>query len=145
MWINRLYFNISNFSNCPTTDTRDVNELGLVKFRTQADNNSQQICYYNRNKRDKTFSSFLAIRKQTPTDDKIFSIEKIIDDTTKNNTIYTDIGDELNNFSNDNVQFEQPVREISESDSRREEKDGSKRQFSDYDRRISKLSGFALK
>ena len=75
----------------------------------------------------------------------IFSIEKIIDDTTKNNTIYTDIGDELNDFSNDNVQFEQPVREISESDSRREEKDGSKRQYSDYDRRISKLSRFLLK
>ena len=33
----------------------------------------------------------------------IFSIEKIIDDTTKNNTIYTDIGDELNNLNNDNV------------------------------------------
>ena len=55
LWINHLYFNISNSSKkqCLTIDTRDVNELGPAKFRTQADNNSKQICYYNRNKTDK--------------------------------------------------------------------------------------------
>ena len=65
LWINRLYFNISNSSKkqCLTIDTRDVNELGLAKFRKEADNNSQPNCYYKRNKRDKTFNSFLAIRK----------------------------------------------------------------------------------
>ena len=30
-------------------DTRNVNELGLAKFRTQADNGTEQICYYNKN------------------------------------------------------------------------------------------------
>ena len=77
--INRLYFDISNSSNKQylTTDTRDANDLGPAICRTQADNNSEQICYYNRNKVDKTFNSFLAIRKQTLTGDKtIFSIEK---------------------------------------------------------------------
>ena len=80
----------------------------------------------------------MTVRKQTLIGEKIiFSIEKIIDDTTKNNTIYTDIGDELKDFNNGNVQFEQPVPGISESDSRREETDGTKRQHRDYDRRIS--------
>ena len=68
----------------------------------------------------------------------IFFIEKIIDNTTKNNTIYTAIGDELNDFNNDKVQFERPVRGISKRDSRREETDGTKRKCSNYDRRISR-------
>ena len=39
IWINRLYFEISNSRQkpCLTTDTRDVNDLGPGKFRTQAD------------------------------------------------------------------------------------------------------------
>ena len=49
LWINRLYFDISNSSKKQslTIDTRDVNDLGPAKFRTQADNNKEQICYYN--------------------------------------------------------------------------------------------------
>ena len=68
LWINWLYFDISNSSKkqCLTIDTRDNNDLGPAKFRTQADNNKEQICYYNRNKRDKNFNSLLAVRKQTP-------------------------------------------------------------------------------
>ena len=86
------------------------------------------------------------IRKQTLTGEKIKTyVEKIIDNTTKNNTIYTDIGDELNDFDNDNIQFEWPVLGISESDSRREEKDGTKQRYRDYDRQISKNPRFLPK
>ena len=141
MWINRLYFKISNSSKNQylAIDTRELNESGPAKFRTQADGNSQKICYYDGNKRGKTFNSFLAIRKQTLTGEKTnFSIEKRIENTTKKNTIYTDIGNELNNFNNDNVQFEQPVPGISESNTRREEIDETKRRYRDYDRQIRK-------
>ena len=141
MWINRLYFKISNSSKNQylAIDTRELNESGPAKFRTQADSNSQKICYYDGNKRGKTFNSFLAIRKQPLTGEKTnFSIEKRIENTTKKNTIYTDIGNELNNFNNDNVQFEQPVPGISESNTRREEIDGTKRRYRDYDRQIRK-------
>ena len=49
LWINRLYFNISgsNKKQCLTIDIRDVNDLGPSRFRTQADNNQEQICFYN--------------------------------------------------------------------------------------------------
>ena len=51
---------------------------------TQADSNQEQICYYNPNKRDTTFNSFLAMRKQTSTISEItFSIAKLIDKTNK--------------------------------------------------------------
>ena len=59
-WIDRLYFDISNSTKkqCLTIDTRDVNDLGPAKFRTQGDSSQEQICYYNRNKRDTSFNSF---------------------------------------------------------------------------------------
>ena len=46
LWINQLYFGISNSTQkqCLTIDTRDVNDPGLAKFRTQTDNNKEQIC-----------------------------------------------------------------------------------------------------
>ena len=48
------------------------------------------------------------VRKQTSTSEKIiFSNQKIIYNITKNNAVYSELGDELNNFNNDNVQFEQ--------------------------------------
>ena len=67
MWINRLYLEISNSTQtqCLTIDSRDVNDLGLAKFRRQADSDTEQICYYNRNKKDTSFHSFSSLRKET--------------------------------------------------------------------------------
>ena len=81
LWLNRLYFNISssNKKQCLTIDTRDVKDLGPARSRTQADNNMEQIFYYKRNKKGKTFNCFLALRKETSTTDKIiFSITNLI-------------------------------------------------------------------
>ena len=61
------------------------------------------------------------MRKQTSTGDKIiFSVVKIIDKTNRNDAIYTDISDELDEFNNDIVQFEQSVWGISENSTERE-------------------------
>ena len=61
------------------------------------------------------------MRKQTSTGDKIiFSVVKIIDKTNRNDAIYTDISDELDEFNNDIVQFEQSVWGISENSTGRE-------------------------
>ena len=40
----------SKLKQCLTVDTRDVNDLGPGKFRTQADSGTEQMCYYNRKK-----------------------------------------------------------------------------------------------
>ena len=42
---------------------RHVNNLGPSKFRTGAENKKKQICYFNYNKKDRTFNRFLAVRK----------------------------------------------------------------------------------
>ena len=94
LWLSRLYVNISssNKKQCLTIDTRDANDLGQARFRTQADNNKEQIYYYNRNKMDKTFNCFLSLRKRTSTIDKIFfSITNLGDKSNKKEDIYFEI------------------------------------------------------
>ena len=79
-----------------TIDTRDVNELGPAKRRTQADSRTEQICCCNRNKKDTCFNSFLAVRKETLSSFEInVSIVKVIDNTNRKNVIYSEISDEL--------------------------------------------------
>ena len=95
----------------------DANDIGPAKFRTEADSNQEQLCYYNRNKRDTSFNYFLAVRKQASTiSDITFSIVKLIDKTNKNTNIYFEINNELSDFNNDN--FKRPVQRISEGDNR---------------------------
>ena len=122
-WINRLYFDISNSTNkqCLTIDTRDINDVGPAKFRTEADNNKEQICYYKRNKKDTSFNSFFTLRKKTSSAGEIiFSIVNIIDKTNKNNNIYFEINDELSDIKNDGVRYNRKFRRISKGDTIRE-------------------------
>ena len=44
---------------------RLVNNLGPSKFRTGVENDKEQICCFDYDKRDRTFNRFLAVRKQT--------------------------------------------------------------------------------
>ena len=63
--INKLYFGITNSQekHCFIIDTRDVNSLGPDKFRTHADDDIKEVCYYDRNQTDTSFNSFLATRE----------------------------------------------------------------------------------
>ena len=115
IWINKLYFDISNskLKQCLTIDTREVNDLGPGKFRTQANSGTEQICYYNRNKKDTSFNSFLATRQETSSPSEInFSIVKVIDNVNKHDSINSDVSDKLRDFKNDIVQrtFQQHIR-----------------------------------
>ena len=80
IWLNRLYFQITNSKEkkCLTIDTRDVNELGSGKFRTSADNEQEQTCYFNRNKSDSHFTSYTSKRVQP--EKLLFSIVKVNSD-----------------------------------------------------------------
>ena len=67
------------------------------------------------------------MKKQTSTGDKIiFSIVKKIDKTNRNDAIYTDIIDELDQFNNDIAQFELSVQGISENSTGQEITDRTK-------------------
>ena len=104
VWLSRLYFNVSNSKQkqCLTIDTRD---LGPGKLKTQADHGMQQICYYNGNKSDTSFNSFLATRKQTSKEGAIkFSIDKVMANINSSDVSYLELGDELKNLNSGNIQ-----------------------------------------
>ena len=148
--INRLYFDMPNSTDkqCLTIDTRDINNLRPAKFRTQTDNNREQLCYYNRNKKDKSFNSFLAVRKQISEANKIiFSIVSLIDKTNRNNNTYFEINDELSDFNNDNVHHKRPIQQLGESDivrttDRKQQRRQQRQHTSRSDGRISKKPRF---
>ena len=62
-WLNRLYFEISNSGKkaCLSIDCRNFNSIGPSKYRTSAESDTRQICYYNQNKTDKLFNRFLSV------------------------------------------------------------------------------------
>ena len=119
IWLSKLYFDksASKQKQCLTVDTRTVKDLGPGKFRTQTDNGIKQICYYNRNKSDTSFNSFLSTRKQTSEKGAIkFSIDKVITNLNSSNVSYIELGDELKNIDNDN--FQSNLQQIGSGDTR---------------------------
>ena len=74
MWLNKLYFQISNSKEkqCLTVDTRDVNDLGPGKFRTSAENSFEQTCYFNKNNSDSRDKSY--VTKRVSQEKLVFSI-----------------------------------------------------------------------
>ena len=109
LWLNRLYFEISNSSKkqCPMIYIRHLKDLGLAKCRTGAKNDKEQVCYYNYYKKYKGFNRFLAARKQTSTDIIIFSIVNLIDKSKNHENTYFKVGDELREFHNVSIQPKQ--------------------------------------
>ena len=101
---------------CMTIDTRDVSNLGPPKFRIGTKNGKEQVCYYNRNKKDKVYNKFLAIRKETSANKIIFSIEKLIDDSNNTENIFYKIDGEQKEFDNDRGKFKRPIRGTGTSD-----------------------------
>ena len=85
------------------------------------------------------------MRKQTSTTSEIiFSIVNLIDKTNRNDNIYFEIGDGLNDFNNDNVQYKRPIQRVSESDIvRKTSTDGKQRQYATRnDGRVSEKPQF---
>ena len=78
VWLNKLYFQISNSKEKLrlTVDTRDVNELGPGKFRTSADNNLWQYCYFNRSNTDSRFRYYWSRRDNSNLDKLVFLIDE---------------------------------------------------------------------
>ena len=66
-------------------------------------------------KKDKVYNKFLAVRKEKSANEIIFSIEKLLDNPNKTETIFLKIDDELKEFENQKIdnrrgQFKRPIQ-----------------------------------
>ena len=109
-----------------TIDTRDVNKLGPGKFRTSADDGEEQVCYFNRNKSDTHFTSFVAKRILNRPQMLTFSVVKVNSDF---NLVNKSLEIELKNSladGNSKSQYQQSNREDFSNGRSKTEKDTRK-------------------
>ena len=111
VWLKRLYFQISNYKEkkCLTIDTREINELGPGKFRTDAQNDLEETCYFNRNKSDSHFMSCAAQRVSQ--ENFVFYIQKLNFDF---NSDHKSLEIDLNNSVSDGItkrQYQPTIKE----------------------------------
>ena len=88
LWLNRLYLEISNPKEkvCLTIDCRHLNSSGPAKYRTTAENDIEQLRYFNQRKKEKVFHKYFAKRIRTNNSNVIFQIDSLVD-TSKNDEI----------------------------------------------------------
>ena len=72
LWINRLYFDIANKKDYSCL-TIDCGKSGPAKYRTQADNNIQQTCFFSQKKKIGCLTGYNL--EPDNKDDLIFTIE----------------------------------------------------------------------
>ena len=100
-------------------DTRDVNDLGPAKFKTQAETIKSIFAIITERKEIELLilSCFLGSeKKKKATSEIICSIVYFIDKTKRNGNIYFEISNELSDFNNGNVQYKQLIQRVSEGD-----------------------------
>ena len=77
LWINRLYMSLSSESKhaCLTIDCIKTDP---AKYRTSAESNFEQFCYFVQNKKDGLFNKFLAKKDLQSKNPLVFKIDSVI-------------------------------------------------------------------
>ena len=97
--------------------TIDCRKAGLAKYRTNANSNLEQFCYFGQNKKGRLFNKFLAQRVDTGDNSLIFQIDSVINITKNSETKIFKPVEELkslakyNNGKNENSDSQQPAVE----------------------------------
>ena len=66
--------------------TIDCRKSGPAKYRTDADSNFEQFCYYGQNKKDRLFNKFLAKKVNQNEDLLVFQKNSVINVTENGET-----------------------------------------------------------
>ena len=95
LWINRLYFAIANEKKywCLTAD---CTESGPAKYRTDAENNLEQTCYYAQKKKDRLYNKFSTWNLNENSYDLTLTIDRVTKTLEKTRqTLYETTNDSL--------------------------------------------------
>ena len=81
MWLNRVFIDLANEDqrNCLTIDCSNVNKNGPGKYRTNADNPEEQVCYFNKASNDQVYYTFMSKRIKSGNFEKgiYFKIDRV--------------------------------------------------------------------
>ena len=82
--------------------TIDCRKSGPAKYRTDADSNFEQFCYYGQNKKDRLFNKFLAKKVNQNENLLVFQIDSVINVTKNGETKIYKAVQELKNLVKQN-------------------------------------------
>ena len=62
LWINKLFIELANGSEkiCLTIDSSEIDKNGPGRFRTEANNSEEEVCYFNADNNDQIFNVFMS-------------------------------------------------------------------------------------
>ena len=88
LWISRLFIELANRNDkvCLTLDCSNTNKDGPGRFRTEADNPDNQLCYFNSVNDEQVYNEFVSkrIKSSDPENDFHFEIVEVKSKTNKN-------------------------------------------------------------
>ena len=80
LWISRLFIKLANRNDkvCLTLDCSNTNKDGPGRFRTEADNSDNQLCYFNSVNDEQVYNEFVSkrIKSSDPENDFILKLLK---------------------------------------------------------------------
>ena len=89
--------------------TIDCRKSGPVKYKTNADSNFEQFCYYGQNKQDRFFNRFLARKVNQDEHLLVFKINSVINVTKNSETKMYKAVQELKNLVKQNKKMKEVV------------------------------------
>ena len=125
LWISRLFIELANRNDkvCLTLDCSNKNKDGPGRFRTDADNPDNQVCYFNSANDEQVYKEFVSERIKTPDSENDFHF-KIL---------------EVKSKTNKNISFDatNELRELNKNDTKRirgrvKTSFGREREIADY-------------
>ena len=88
LWISRLFIELANRNDkvCLTLDCYNTNRDGPGRFRSEADNSDNQLCYFNSANDEKVYNEFVSkcIKSSDPENNFYFEIVEVKNKTNKN-------------------------------------------------------------
>ena len=128
LWISRLFIELANRNDkaCLTLDCSNTNKDGPGRFRTDADNPDNQVCYFNSANDEQVYNEFVSERVKTPNSENDFHFQII----------------EVKSKTNKNISFDatNELRQLNRNDTKRS-RERVKTSFSRERQRNSRLSG----
>ena len=128
LWISRLFIKLANRNDkvCLTLDCSNTNKDRLGRFRTDADNPDNQVCYFNSANDEQVYNKFVSKHIKTPNSESDFHFQII----------------EVKSKTNKNISFDatNELRQLNRNDAKRS-RGRVKTSFSREREKNSRLSG----
>ena len=106
LWISRLFIELANRNDkiCLTLDCSNANKDGPGRFRTDADNPDNQVCYFNSANDEQVYYEFVSERIKTPNSENDFHFKILEVQSKTNKNISFDATNELRQLNKNDTE-----------------------------------------